>query len=152
MSFMSDCHLRSESTAAGLVLPNDGWGCLTGQKPTSIDYQLIIGWGSGSLFVSGLLRNTFALHQEFVSYRVWIPPSNKCYLFYLALSGAHKISPFSLSSLNSTTLCFHSLCGWCLLKPSFTPRAEIWINICRVDYEPAPWCASDGKAFFREPI
>lgn len=32
--FMLDCHLRPESTAAGLVLPHVGWGCLTGQKPT----------------------------------------------------------------------------------------------------------------------
>lgn len=59
------------------------------------------------------------------------------------LSWLHKISPFSLSSLNSTTLCFHSLCGWCLPKPSFTPCSEIWINICCVNY------ASDRKAFFR---
>lgn len=71
-------------------------------------------------------------------------------IFYISLlSGAHKISPFSLSSLNSTTLCFHSLCGWCLLKSSFTPRAEIWINICCVNYESVPWCASNSKAFFR---
>lgn len=84
-----------------------------------------------------------------MSYRVRIPLSTKCYLFYLTLTGACKISPFSLSSLNSTTLCFHSLHGWCLLKPSFTPRAEIWINICCVNYEPVPWWASDRKPFFR---
>lgn len=34
MFFMLDCHLRAGSTAAGLVLPRDGWGRLTGQKPT----------------------------------------------------------------------------------------------------------------------
>lgn len=34
MSLMLDCHLRAEGAAAGLVLPNRGWGCLTAQKPT----------------------------------------------------------------------------------------------------------------------
>lgn len=33
MSWMLDCHLRAEGAAAGLVLPNHGWGCLTAQKP-----------------------------------------------------------------------------------------------------------------------
>lgn len=122
MLFMLDRHLSPESAAAQLMLPRDGRGRLTGQKPPSIDYQLIIGKGSGSLFVSGLLRNTFALQREFVSYRVRIPLSTERYLLsHFCL----KIAPFSLSSLNSATLCFHSLCGWCLLKPSFTPRSEI---------------------------
>lgn len=31
---MLDRHLRPESTAAGLMLPHDGWGRLTGQKTT----------------------------------------------------------------------------------------------------------------------
>lgn len=34
MSWMLDCHVRAEGAAAGLVLPNHGWGCLTAQKPT----------------------------------------------------------------------------------------------------------------------
>ena len=85
MFFMLDCHLRPESTAAGLMLPHDGWGCLAGQKPTQHWLPVNYRQGSSSLFVSGLLRNTFALLQEFMSYRVRIPLSTKCYLFYLTL-------------------------------------------------------------------